>query len=386
MYGKLYCELGIEPIKLAPGDNSFYWDKKWYQGISGKDANALYNGFKRLNAEAAQSIKILPTEDTPASMTSAQLARLDSTPFAATLKGYPPQFLALLNSICKSACCGTIEQLSALSGLYLVEDLASSNYVFKGGNPAIAKALTGKLNQSGDSRMVSGAFVWKIELTENGAVVAYSDRQGNPHTVSCNHVIVSTPPMVAWRQIKNMDDKMRALLMPMKYGSYLVANCLMGKKLFSGTYDSWFTAPFTIADVTVAETPYIKSNSYKPEMGSVLTVYQPWEPGSEGRTLLLAGDRPKLAKMMRDQVAQFVSQLDSQLEEIVLSRWGHAMVVTGPGYYARLQKIANAQTGPYTLAHNSTQGLPSAESAIRAARFAADRAKQMAAKPAVTVP
>lgn len=386
IYGELYRELGIEPVKLPAGDNSFYWNKKWYQGISGKDANVLYANFKRLTADCAAGIKILPTEDTPQAMAEGELARLDSIPFASMLKGYPAQFMALLDAICRSGCCANVTQLSALAGLYLVEDLSSANYVFKGGNPAIARALTKSISAAGCDRALTNAFVWRVELDDSGANVMYTTAEGAPHTVRCKQVIVCTPPMVAWRQVKNMSNALRALLMPMRYGSYLVANCLLSKKIFTSSYDNWFSSPFTIADIAIAETPYIRTNSYKPEMGSVLTVYQPWEPGSAGRTLLLQGDRPKMAGVVHDELKQFLSDLDKYLEEIVLARWGHAMVVAGPGYFARLLRIANAQTGPLILAHNSMQGLPCAESAIRAARLAATKAKEGASRTTMTVP
>lgn len=386
IYGELYSELGIAPYKLPAGDNAFYWDKKWYQGLTPKDANRLYRHFKRLTADASSSIKILPTEDAPQSMTTTELAKLDSMPFSATLKGYPPQFLALLDSICRSSLCGNINQVSALSGLYLVEDLSSSNYVFKGGNTAITKGLLSKLRANGgESRLAPGAFVWKVELTDSGAKVMYTGKDGQPHTVACKHVIVTTPPLVAWRQVKNMPDKMRANLMQFKYGSYLVANCLLDKRIFTGAYDNWLGSPYTIADITLADTPYVRSGSHRPQMGSVLTIYQPWEPGSAGRSLLMIGDRQKFAKSIRDQLAPLISQLDNHLEEIVLSRWGHAMPVAGPGYYARLLKICDAQTGNLTLAHSSTQGMPSAEAAIRAGRFAAQRAKAASARVTMLV-
>lgn len=386
IYGQLYQDLGISPVKLAAADNSFYFENRWHVGTSGSAPSSLYREFKKLISDSAGAFKLLPTEDGPEGINTAQLAQLDSVPFSSMLKGYSGQFTSLLDNICKSACCGTTAQLSALSGLYLVEDLTSSNFVFQGGNSAIAKALVKSLNASGAERLVRGAFVWKVLLNESGAVVMYSDKDGQPHTVACKHVIISAPPMVAWRQIKNLDDSMRATLMPLKYGSYLVANCLLNKKIFNGAYDNWFSEPAKVTDVTVAETPYMRSGKYKAGMGSVLTAYQPWEPGSAGRTLLLEGDRQKLSGAVHDQLKKVIAQLDEHLEEIVLSRWGHAMVVPGPGYYARLMKIKNLQQGHYSLAHNSTQGLPSAESAIRAARFATNRAKADIAKTTLTVP
>jgi hypothetical protein len=67
-------------------------------------------------------------------------------------------------------------------------------------------------------------------------------------------------------------------------------------------------------------------------------------------------------------------EFDASLETVQLSRWGHAMAVTGPDYFKRMKKILSAQTNNYSFAHSSYHGLPAAESAIRGGRVAAQRA------------
>lgn len=386
-YGELYRELGIEPIKLPVADNSFYWQKKWCKGIEGSPTNSLYSSFKRLNAEAASSIKLLPAEDVPAAISTPELTKLDSRPFRALLDGYSPEFISMLDSICKSSCCGDTTQVSALVGLYLVEDLSSANYVFKGGNTAITRGLVKNLRHAGGNRLISNSFVWKIVLNESGGTVMYSTADGATHTVAAKHIIMAAPGMVAWRLLKNMDDQTRAKLMQFRYGSYLVANLLLRKQIFKGSYDNWFGTPFTFADITCADTPYALTHSYKNTMGSVLTIYQPWGPGSEGRSLLLAGDRQKFAASIHDQVKMLVKDLDANLDQIVLTRWGHAMPVAGPSFYAKLRSIRDsaAKQNSYTLAHSSLHGMPCVESAIRGARYAAERAKSCAAKPSMLI-
>lgn len=375
IYGRLYSELGIEPKKLAAGDNSFYWESKFRPGISGDETDSLYKHFKRLTADTAAAIEILPTEDTPASISDGELAKLDATPFASMLSGFPPEFIALVDSICRSAVCGGSQRVSALTGLYLMEDLASSNYVFEGGNSAISKALIRSIDAAGSGRLQRGAFVWRADVNNGGTTINYTDKDGQPHTMACKHLILATPPMVAWRQLKNMDDQTKAQLMQFKYGSYLVANCLLNKQVFKGSYDNFFNSPFTIADVVVADTPYMLAGKYNQTMGSVLTVYRPWEPSTEGRPLLLEGDKSRFAKGIHGQIAQFVETLDDHLEEVALSRWGHAIAVPGPGYYARLAKLARlTESAQYSLAHSSVHGMPGTEAAIRGARYAADRA------------
>ncbi|HEY9791561.1 MAG TPA: FAD-dependent oxidoreductase [Candidatus Obscuribacterales bacterium] len=385
IYGKLYEELGIKPEKLPAGDNTFFWNQKWYQGITGPDKDALYENFKLLMAAMSSTRKTLPEADTPQAMSGEALEKLDSIPLAATLKNCSQEFLQLVDSICKASTCATTANISAAAGYYLLEDLRSDNYCFKGGNPAISRALVEKINASGGDRLQQGTFVWQIKLNENGADVFYTSKDGQAHHVACKHVIVATPHMLSWRLISNLNDSMKLALMPFQYGSYMVANFLLTKKIFKGAYDNFVNTSHNFADFVISETPYeIAGKQF--DNASVLTVYQPWEPGTAGRPLLLQGERQALAKVVNDDLSQLIEHLDDHLYEIVLSRWGHAMAVPSTGYYSRLRKIYAAYDGPYSLAHCSTQGIPCAEAAIRAGKFAAERARSMSTKTSMVVP
>jgi protoporphyrinogen oxidase len=384
IYGKLYSELGISPRQIPAGDNTYYWDKKFDRGGMG-NSGALFGHFKRLAKETEAAMKSMPAEDDAPNVSIPEVARLDAMPFSELLKGYPPQFVALIDSICRSSSCGGTQSISALLGLSLMEDLTSTNYVFEGGNSAISKGLVRSLEKGGAGRLQRGTFVWEVALNDTGATIKYTDQKGAPHTVACKHAIIATPALVAWRQLKNLDNATRARLMQFKYGSYLVANCLLNKQIFKQAYDNFFNPALGFADVTMADTPYMLAGKYKPTMGSVLTIYQPYEPGSQGRPLLLVGDRQKFAKQIHDGLKQFLTTLDNHLEEIVLTRWGHAISVPSPGYYSRLAKLMNSYSGPYSLAHSSFYGLQCAEAAIRGANTAAARAKKASTTASVLV-
>ena len=374
IHGRLIDELGITPVELPPTKNSWYWEGKWYPGISGKDQSLFYKELERLIADCKPIWKLMPDGEPRLPLTDGELVKLDSTTFASLLEGHDPKFVSMINNFLKSSCCAGADQLSAIAGTYLLADLISPSYVFKGGNPAIAKALRQKLDKAGSGRSITGAFVWRVDLRENGASVVYTTRDGAAHRVNCKHAIVTAPPLVAARIIPDLDDRTKASLLWFKFGSYLVANFCMRKKVFNGAYDNWVGSPFTFSDVIIAETPYLATHTYKPEMGSVLTVYQPYSNQSQGRPLLLQGDREAFASSLIAQISKLVAQFQGNLDELVLTRWGHAMAIARPGMFAKLAQIQAGDTGPVSLAHNSMAGLPSAESAITAARFAADRA------------
>ena len=57
-------------------------------------------------------------------------------------------------------------------------------------------------------------------------------------------------------------------------------------------------------------------------MGSVLTVYHPWQPGTMGRAVLTEGDRPKLAADIVSALSQIIPDLHGNIEQIVLDALG----------------------------------------------------------------
>lgn len=369
---KLVDDLGLKPVQLDAANNSWRWENEWVNGISG-EAKALYKEFNHLRQSATpvwdqlkRSTWLMPLRDDA-------LSRLDQTSFASCLTAFDPKFIALLDALCKSCTCAGVEKVSALAGYSTVSDLLEPINVFPGGNQALASALAQRTGKE-PGRCLSGTFVWSVAVKEQGASVVYGTSDGAIHRVDCRYVIVCTPPLVSARLLSGIDDATKAQMLGFKYGSYLVANLLMKTQLFNGAYDNWVSAPFTFADIVKAEKPYQINGEYKESMGSVLTVYQPYEPGSSGRPELLKGDREAFASSIVSQMQKLVGNLDPHLQEIVLTRWGHAMAVPNLGFFKKMTKLNATISGAYTLAHSSSQGIPCAESAVRAAKLAATKA------------
>lgn len=385
VYGELYSAIGIEPIALTPDRNSFLWNNEWL-GTEGDGSKSLHKEFKRLLDECKPVWEALPPEMEPEKLNTEALNKLDQTLMVQCMKGYSKEFVALIDAFCKSSLNGNMQQLSGLAGYGLLYDLVHTTHVFKGGNPAIARGLAAKVDKAGSNRCIKKAFVWNIEIKDGGASVIYSTGDGTAHRVDCKHVIVASSPLVASRQLKHIPDETKASLMSFRFGSYLVANVCMKEKLFKGTYDCFAGPPFSFADITVAETPYIKTNTYNPSMGSVLTIYQPYAAGSEGRMVLMQGDGPKIASSIVTQLEKLIPGALKQIDEVTLTRWGHALAIIGPGYFSRLSKLQNLPDAPYSLAHSSVWGWPAVESAIRGGRIAAERAVAKPKAVSILVP
>jgi protoporphyrinogen oxidase len=279
-----------------------------------------------------------------------------------------------MDAVCRSSNCLGVEKTSALAGYAVIADLIEPSRVFEGGNPTLAKALVTKLGSGTGNRCLTGTFVWSIDVSDSGVSVVYSTKDGAVHRVKAKFAIVCTPPMVTARIIHGVSDAAKASMLSFKYGSYLVANLLLKKQCFNGAYDNWVSPPYTFNDIVQADKPYQVGNSYKSDMGSVLTIYQPYEPGSIGRPQLFVGDRTEFSKSIVQQMDKLIPGLEANLEEVVLTRWGHAMEVPSVGFHKKMSALMSGVSGDYALAHCSTQGAPCAEGAVRAGKLAATKA------------
>ncbi len=369
---ELLDELNLSPVILSANRNRFYLNEKWVTDVEEAD-DSFHKDCRRLIEQASPIWRQIKETKPGIPLVDAQLLKLDATTFAQSLTGFNPQFMSWLDSMCRANNCLDIDNISALAGYIVAEDLVLPKAVFRGGNTAIARALVAAIRDQ-KHRCQNNAFVWSIEISNQGASIVYSDKNNSLHRVKCRHVIVTTPPLVSARTLKNVDNASKAKMLSFKYGSYLVANCLLTKAVFKGAFASWLARPLAFSNILIAETPYRQLDQYTGSMGSVLTVYQPYVPGSEGRSLLLEGESARFGRQISEGLNQFADDLPAVLEEIVLSRWGHAMVATNVGFFKRMSSLCASSDSQFSLAHNSSQGMPTAESAVAAARRAVDQA------------
>ena len=377
---QLLDELNLQPVILQSSQNRFKLDtatEKYWQFLSNesKRDNEVTRDLKKFIDSAKPIWQLIKDGPLQIPLIDMQLSKLDSSIFKDSLTAYSPAFQGLLDSICRVNNCLGVDKISTLAGYATTISLVQPTTVFKGGNAAITKALAASLQDS-KHRCQTESFVWAIEIASDHAIVMFSDKEKRMHKVKCKHVIVTSPLLVAARILRNIDDTTKAKMLSFKYGSYLVANFLLKNPVMAGSATNWLGAPYAIKEAFLAETPYQQLGEYSRKMGAVMTLYQPFAPGSQGRTLLLEGDRVKLARTMSEQLEPVCQNLAKELDKVVLSRWGHAMVATNSGFFNKMTQLSAALTdnSSFSLAHSSLQGMPRAESAVAAAHTAVERA------------
>lgn len=367
--GELISALNLKPTVFAPQEKqAFYAGQRWHKA---NDQDFMERGHRELKTLIEPILK------------SKNEGQADS-PLSSILTSLSPEYKAFLDSFLLSSICGGIDDISALAGAQFLEDLFLPSQVLPGGNSGFAQALSASITDKA-AHVRTGAFVWLVKIKDNGALVIYQDKTG-VRAISCKHVILTAPPMVTGRILTGIGNKAKGDLFAFRYGSYMVANLCFSEAIFKGPYDNFIPLKGdkvkakgkdnALTDFVIAESPYLANKTYTQAMGSVLSVYSPWKPGTEGRALLLEGNQQKLlAPVLSSLACLGVLKNTNKLQQISLSRWGHAMVVPTVRYYDRLAAIKKANDSPnYSLAHSSLMGIQCLESALEIGFRSAERA------------
>ncbi len=371
IFGQLFDELQIKPTVILPDQIAWRESGHWFRGQQGKDS--FYKELNKLTSEMNKLSAAM--EKTSKEEREKNSARLNTQTFDKYLQGYDRDFVGLISNICRSFFCAGPDYVTALAGAFMIRALTTNSYVFEGGNSGIARALRRSIGGDKSPRINTSSFVWLVEAKDGGdsASVVYSDKDGAIHRVDCKHVVVSTPPLVTLRIVPQLPEKVREKYSELEYGAFLVANFCMKKKVFDNPYQSFADSAYPFCQMVLAEAPYIQSGKYKSDMGSVLTLYHPYQHGPAGRAQMLVQNKDELASSLTTKLEELIPGFKGSLEQVVLTRWGHAMIIPKPGVSAILTGIQGLDPGWMTLAHSSARGGPSFEGAVLSGRYAADR-------------
>jgi phytoene dehydrogenase-like protein len=284
-------------------------------------------------------------------------------------------------------------ETSAYHGLNFFAAEYGDILVYPGGNARIAKRLGERIEQQKPGRIRTGVCVLRIEPGTDGrtwAVLAHE--RGRVLRYEARSVVFSSPLFLAPRIIPGLPDTQKGAIASLSYRSYVVANVLLARpidRLFAaaGLRNGYELTPVhgreirrggaealsrqnVFSDAVVADFP-VGRHAAK----SVLTVYRPY-PYDGGKAEVLSRTYAEQEDEVRRAVMeQFGAHglRAADVEDIRLSRWGHAMIVAKPGQLAEgIMRRASAPGDGLFFAHTDTQGAPAYENALAAAMDAAD--------------
>jgi phytoene dehydrogenase-like protein len=363
-YGPFYEEIGVNPTRIPePADRVLAGGPEMADALLG----SLRKPFTRLRDHMTRLLESPDFPKTNIRLASPAALALDGVSFLDYLRklGVAPDLLPLIDAYCHSALGGGIETVSAYAGVNFYSEIATPIYAFPGGNSALVRAMTARIDKAGGGRMITNASVFAVEPDAGGgALVGYvHGPSGEARAIAARKVVMATPFFFVPRVVRGLDPATEATLRAMSHGSYLVANCCFSGRTLPGPYDSW--TPTNPAFTDFVSATAVVPGKVRPKDRDVLTVYAPFRDPVAGRAGLLGGDKDAYAAQVVEGLRRFAPDVfrASRLEEVRLTRYGHQILTSRVGLVTALRGL-NRQVGNVILAHSDGQGMSAVESAV----------------------
>jgi len=311
---------------------------------------------------------------------------LDDEPFSKYFAGYEPEVKNWWDNFGPSNWGARTEETSALLGIGTARAIADESkrddrVTWPGGLGAITQRLADLLKPGHGDRMLAGATTVAVEQQKNQVSVTYL-HDGELRTVAAKAVIMATPKFITWRLVAGMPAAQSEAMKQIRYIPYPVVNVIFDRPVFNSGYDTWCPGN-TFTDFIVADWVVRKQPGYK-QRHNILTFYTPLGITDRVRLLTEEECRDVAASVLRD-FQKLRPEFNVDPVEIHLYRRGHALYMSTPGNFTRVQPIARRSMERIAFANTDSEGPESTTSkGIEAARRAVREVEVMLAAKSVS--
>lgn len=289
--------------------------------------------------------------------------RLLQLPFATYLanKGLnDPHLLWYLNYCCRDDFGAGMAFVSAWAGLHYF----ASRHGFKapqalGGAPALLPDdleqegvltwpegnawLTRRLAQPLGERLLTGQLVTVIRQDKHRAEVMAQDvRTGATTLWQADQVIVALPVFVARRVVERPSALLTAAAQGLKYAPWVVSNLRLSEPLFpgEGAAPSWDNVIYQSQGLGYVNANH--QNLVTVPQATVLTHYHALGADPQTRAQLLGSPWETLKNQVLAELSPVHPDLPYKLQEVQITRYGHAMAIPGTGSFGAWDWAAGA--------------------------------------------
>lgn len=296
-----------------------------------------------------------------------------------------PHLRSALEIYCWSALGAGLYELSAASGLnFLAAEFAPLMYA-KGGNAAVAeKIMLAAMSGSGRADVLSSQLV--IDVRQVGDRVHIACTDGNDlRVIEAEAAVMCCPSVIAKKLIDDLSPERQAMADELSTSGQIVANILSKGRPNSNLYAIALLGDGEMHGDSTEERSRRKRTTDIVVTASAagdgpklvaLTAYRPLSyPGS--RAELLAPDSwQRFEKDFREQLSAEVFPVlglhASDIQEIRISRWGHALPVARPGFYQKRgpESLSRPHGERVFFAHHDMWALPAFEACFAVAQQA----------------
>ncbi len=351
-------ELGLDSVLRAySGDDAVeskgmllpgFWDGK---GATTEDAARFAQFQERLRFYAFRDYPEMPTADGSLSSTVQDLdTRSLKTEISSWIDGEVPELLAAaIQLYCYSSFNAGWEEISAASGLNFLAAEEYDLWVYPGGLGQVSKRLwRATRNATGPGNMRPGELVFDVRLVSNGVQITYINSNYKVRSLVAKVVVVACPKkLYQWMDNSIFETERYNTIRELSYRSYCVANVLINQPTPDEFYDLFLIqdgVPMSAEEAATGRRITDVLSAKWVTMGggneSVLTCYWPLPFDPAGLHFTFGTWGAEAETNFRQQTAASVLKIlklldipPSAVDQIRLTRWGHAMPVSPVGFY-----------------------------------------------------
>ena len=348
----LFKRWGIDP-PVIKGHDSAHFDGKWIQNFWSSDpdspsysqlpySKSVQDDFRRFIRETARIDR------------EKEAARLYLMPFSDLFAGYDPHIRAYWDNFGPSNWGGRTEDSSALIGLQGVHEWpGAERRTYEGGLGMITKQLFDSFPANQKNRCLLNTTVYRVAREQDRVLVSFL-KDGKPQSVSAKACVMALPKFMARRMIADLPEDQRKAMASLRYAPYLVYNLCFDRVVWNLNYDNWAVGAKHFTDFIPADF-VTHGNGGDLARKQIVTVYAPKTEAARA-DFLDNGDALREAHAaVSELMGMFPSWLDSLREVHVYNR-GHAMPMSAPGSFTRLQATASRALPPIYFAHSDSSG------------------------------
>lgn len=363
---ELYTELGVDSqVRVDESPLTFEWESQVTAELAGPRATreelaqvAAYRA--RVAYYANDAYPDIPFDGAP----SRELAALDAQNFQTALEEacggpLPARLAYALQAYCYSSFGVGMQELSAAAGWNFVAAEEFGRWILPGGNSGLARALwrtlareqqrhgTGGLlgGTAGGPLLRPGATVTTIDRHPEGALVRWRDDAGRVHRSLARHVVLANAKHIARHMmpwLEKADPEKFEAMEQVPTVAYVVANVILSRPVPPELYDLFLggDASYPMNDYAFSQRPIIAdavNGTFADRTlgpGAVLTLYWPLPWHTARFTIVQPEQWRDYATMGAPQIAHMLSLVGiapSDVLQVRLTRWGHAMPYARPG-------------------------------------------------------
>ena len=353
----LYSELGVYDVaRIDKGPLAFEWEHRHTEDVcvarcTPEESIAADAYQARVNYFAKKQYPEIPLPPKD----NEWIRELDGgslhDDIVANCGSLPVALREAIQAYCYSSFGAGWDQLSAASGWNFLAAEEFGRIVLPGGNADLASRFWSRLHAletpGQPSRLRSSALVESVRVNRNHVLVRWRDHEGKRRTLKAKHVVMANAKHLVERMVDDLVtlDPEKANAIPLiQTGAYIVANVLLNKPVNVPFYDSFLIhdAGFPMDDsafehdrrvVDVLDGTFAK----QPATNDVLTCYWPLPFRSARFTMVQSTDWQAYADLGAPQLRSALIDLKiapSDVAEVRLTRWGHAMPIAAPNAIA----------------------------------------------------